>query len=115
MRATQILAVLAICLPTGACCNLARYFCGPDDSEWVSERFDTPDHAIRTFREAVRRADTSVIARCWSKGFRRRTGLVGSVESAIAWERVQEQFSGVHVLGYAEISARRESPAHGAA
>lgn len=103
-RLVSLLAIAAIA-PTPGCCGLARYFCGPDDSAWVQERYDTPARAVATFREAVRRADAETLQRCLGEDFKRRTGLVGVLEAELAWRRIADEVPGLHVLGYANIQS----------
>jgi hypothetical protein len=103
-RLLSLLAIAAIA-PTPGCCGLAQYFCGPDDSAWVQERYDTPTRAVETFREAVRRADAVTLQRCLSEDFKRRTGLVGALEAELAWRRITGEVPGLHVLGYASTES----------
>lgn len=101
-HAAFLAAVLVATLP--GCCSLARLFCGPDRSGWVSEAYSTPIEAVRTVREAIRRADTRTIFRALSEGFKQRSGMRGSIETDIAWSRMQEQHGGLHLLGYADVA-----------
>ncbi|MEY2981851.1 MAG: hypothetical protein RL562_2078 [Planctomycetota bacterium] len=105
-RLVSLVAIAAIVSAPG-CCGVARYFCGPDDTAWVQERYDTPSHAVATFREAVRRADAETLQRCLGEGFKRRTGLVGVLEAELAWRRITDEVPGLHVLGYATIDVIR--------
>ena len=107
MRAAGTLVAVAACLLGPGCCNFARWMCGPDDSDRVSERFDTPTAAIATQREAVRRADTIAITRCLSEDFKQQTGIRGVLETALVWQRLRDEVPGIHLLGYAEVSERR--------
>ncbi len=106
-RAIGSLAILAA-LP--GCCTMARLFCGPDQTPWVSVEFDTPAKALATFREAARRDDAIVAFRCLSEDFKQRTGLKGVVEATIAWEKLKDQVTGLHLLGYADVSAPEPLP-----
>ena len=63
-----------------------------------------------TVREAIRRADTRVIYEALSENFKRREGIPGSLEAELAWKKIQEQYSGVHMLGYAEMSEPESLP-----
>jgi hypothetical protein len=103
MRALATLLTVAASVPMTGCCNLARYLCGPDETEWVSERFDTPRAAVETFREALRRADAQAVHRSFSEDLKQRTGLTGSIQAELVWRRIESDFPAVHVLGYAEI------------
>jgi hypothetical protein len=89
-------------LPLSGCCSLARLFCGPDHSKWVSVSRDTPTHTVETFFEAIRRDAPDVIWGCFAKGFRERHKL-DSMTFQVAWQRLLEQNPGLHVVGYAEV------------
>jgi len=93
-----LLALLAA--PTGGCCTAARLFCGPDRTPWVPIAHDTPQAALATFLEAVRRDAPDVVYECLSSPFRRTHGLDGLVVAA-AWSKLREDNPGVHLLGYA--------------
>ncbi len=103
-RLVFLLAIAAIASAPG-CCGVARFFCGPDDSAWIQERYDTPTRAVATFREAIRRADAETLQRCLGEGFKRRTGLVGVLEAELAWRRISDEVPALHVLGYATIES----------
>lgn len=96
---------MAAIAPAPGCCGIARYFCGPDESVWVQESYGTPEQAVTTFREAVRRADAETLQRCLGEDFKRRTGLVGVLEAELAWRRIEDEVPGLHVLGYASIES----------
>lgn len=102
MRPTFLLIAAFSFAPLSGCCSLARFFCGPDRSEWISERYDTPRHTVQTLFEAIRRDDAEVVYLCLSKSCRQRLGLDG-LTTQIAWQRLREQVPGLHVAGYAEI------------
>ena len=102
MRPTFLLLVASSFAPLSGCCSLARFFCGPDRSEWVSERYDTPRQTVQTLFEAIRRDDAEVVYLCLAKSCRQRLGLDG-LTTQIAWERLREKVPGLHVAGYAEI------------
>lgn len=95
-------AVLAGSL--GGCCTLARLWCGPDRTRWVPISFETPAAALATFQEAVRRDAPLEIYRSLSEGFKRRLGVGGAVEAAVAWRKITEETTGVHLLGTAQVS-----------
>lgn len=86
---------------------MARLFCGPDGSKWVSERFDTPVAALATFQESLRRADRQTLLRCLSESFKERAGGLGTLEIEIAWRRLSDEVPGIHLLGTAEVEGPR--------
>lgn len=104
MRLFTTLVVVATSALLPGCCNIARYLCGPDESDWVSERYDTPAATVATFREALRRGNAEAVRVALSEGLQQRLGIPASLEAAIAWERLQEEFPGIHVLGHAEVA-----------
>lgn len=95
---------LLLLLPTGGCCSLARLFCGPDRSPWVSVSYRTAEETLRTFLEALRRDDREQVYLCLSPGFKAKNGLT-SVSSNAAWEKLTEQVPHLHMAGYAEVPA----------
>ncbi len=99
---------LALALPSSGCCSLARWWCGPDRSHWVSVAYDTPEQALDTFREAVKRDRPKEIYESLSDSFKKEHRLQGSLEAAVAWERLKERFSGLHLLGDAEVIDREQ-------
>lgn len=102
MRPTLLLLLgLSLC-PLQGCCSLARLFCGPDRSPWISQRFDSAHQTARTLFEAIRRDDAEVVYLCMSQGFRQRLGLDGLM-AKVFWERFREQTPGLHVAGYADV------------
>lgn len=105
VAATAILTSVAV-LPCG-CCTLARLWCGPDRSAWISERYETADLALGTLQESLRRADRQTLFRCLSEQFKRREQL-DPIAIEVAWRRLTEQFDGIHLLGTAEVAASRE-------
>ncbi len=98
------LAAAAALLPLSGCCDLALWWCGPDKSHWVAQSFLTPDEALATFVEATRRDRPDIVYRALSEGFKQRVGLPGAFEAAVGWERLKEQYSGIHLLARATIS-----------
>ena len=102
---TRQIAILALVLvlPASGCCSLARLFCGPDDSEWVQIDYRTPRAGLATFMEAVRRDDCRVIYDSLAETFKQRHSL-GLFEGCVFWERLKEEQSGLHLLGYAEVT-----------
>ena len=97
------IALLALCLafPAPGCCTLARLFCGPDDSEWVQISFRTPRGALATFKEAVRRDNCQVVYDSLGEDLKTRMDL-GLLEACVAWEKLKDEYTGLHLLGYAE-------------
>ena len=102
MRALASLSLLSLLVPTAGCCSLARLFCGPDDSEWVSVAFDTPKKATKTLLEALRRADSDRIYLSLSDRFRKRLD-VDALTTHLVLEKLREQNPGLHLAGYAEV------------
>ena len=101
MRHRSFGLLLAL-LPLQGCCSLARLFCGPDDSKWVSVRFDTPERTVATLFEAIRRDAPDVIWECLAKSYLQRHQL-DSFTVQIGWQKLREQNSGLHLAGYAEV------------
>lgn len=99
-----VAAALASLLPLGGCCNLALLWCGPDKSEWVEIDDRTPGRALATFLEAARRDRDDVIYLLLSQNLKAGLGNIGRMEQAIAWQLMQEQIPGVHLLARAERS-----------
>ena len=96
---------LATLLPTAGCCTIARLFCGPDKSPWVAPDYRTPDAALATFLEAIRRDRPDVISEAMSEAWKQRHGIAGVFETTVAWERLKRQVTGLHLAGNAEISS----------
>lgn len=91
-------------LPLGGCCSLARLFCGPDRSQWISVRFDSPEHTVATLLEALRRDDPEVVYLCLADRYRQDLGLDGQTVK-LAWQKVREAAPGLFLVGYAELPA----------
>ena len=91
MRRISLTVVALLALPLQSCCSLARLFCGPDKSEWVSVSFETPELTVRTFLEALRRDDPSVIYKCLSDPFRAELG-VDQATMKLIWPQVRDQY-----------------------
>ena len=106
-RRVGFAALIASTTGLSGCCTMARLFCGPDGSKWVSERFDTPLTALATFQESLRRADRQTLLRCLSESFKERMGGLGTLEIEIAWRRLSDQIPGIHLLGTAEVEGPR--------
>lgn len=106
----RTLALALVCsLPLGSCCSFARFFCGPDRTPWVSVDYASPESAVRTMLEALRRDDPDIVYQSLSDGYRQRHGLdLMSVQ--VFWERFRDANPGLHVAGYAQVPAA-ERPA----
>lgn len=102
MRRLVLCTALAACGPTAGCCTLARLFCGPDRSAWVSVDYTTPERAVRTLLEALRRDEPEVVYLSLSNDFRQRLGI-DSQSAKLAWPKLREQNPGLHLAGYAEV------------
>lgn len=96
-----VLSMLPV-LPLGGCCTMARFFCGPDTSPWVSQRFDAPEHALRTLLEAIRRDNADVVYLCLAPEYKQRLGL-DALAANVAWQRLRDATPGLHLAGYAAI------------
>ena len=94
---------LALLLPAAGCCDLAALLCGPDDSAWVPVRYERPDATVATLLEAIRRDDVQVVVESLGAEFKQRYGLGGSLEAAVAWEKLKQEITGLHLLGTAEV------------
>ena len=102
MRRIIFLAMATAALPMAGCCSLARLFCGPDESPWVSVDYQTPQLAVQTFLEALRRDDPEIVYLSMSEAFRNRLG-VDSSTTQMAWPKIREMNPGLHVAGYAKV------------
>ena len=100
-RFSLTLAILGA-LPLQGCCSLARLFCGPDRSPWVSVDFQSPELAVQTFLEALRRDNATVAYACLSEGFRRRMDIDESMTRLI-WPKIRAENPGLHLAGYADV------------
>lgn len=99
-----LLLLLMSVLPAGGCCTMARLFCGPDSSPWVPVAYATPQQAMATFLEAIRRDDVAIAYQCLAEEFKQQQGVDG-LGVAFAWEQVKARTTGLHLLGYAEPGA----------
>lgn len=109
-RPLTALAALAAALGSGGCCSLATLFCGPDRSRWVSRDYRTPEAAVASFLEAIRRDRPDVVYESLSEAAKTRYGLPGVFESTVAWERLKREISGLHLAGTATVSAPTTEP-----
>ena len=98
----SLLLLVPLLLSLSGCCSLARFFCGPDKTPWISQRFDTPQRTVQTLFEAVRRDEPEAVYLCLGEGYRRQLGL-DSLTLQLAWERIREQNPGLHVAGYTDV------------
>jgi hypothetical protein len=111
-RTAATVLMTALLLLAGGCCSLARLFCGPDLSPWVQRSFDTPFAAAKTFMEAARRDDSTIIwYECLAKSYKARLknehGQAGAFEIRWAWERMKQD-APLHMLGYATVTEPKE-------
>ncbi len=104
MRRQLLLCTLAAAMPLPGCCSLARLFCGPDRTPWISVDFATPEAAARTLLEAVRRDEPEIVYRSMSHAYRDRLGL-DQAGAVLAWQKIRADNPGLHVAGYAEVPA----------
>jgi len=109
MRRFSLLVLAAAALPLTGCCSLARLFCGPDQSRWVSVDFQSPELAVRTFLEALRRDNATVAYECLSGRFRESLGIDESMTRLI-WPKIREQNPGLHLAGYADVATPTIDP-----
>ncbi len=110
MRPSSIPLLLTLAWPASGCCSFARFFCGPDKSPWVSVDYATPEAAVRTLLEALRRDEPEIVYRSLSPACRQRLGLTQST-LLVGWPQFRAQNPGLHVAGYAEVpQAQRLGP-----
>lgn len=102
-RPIRALIFSILTLTASGCCTVAEWFCGPDKSEWVGIGFETPERTVATLREAIRRDDALVIYRCLGEDFKQALGVSGTA-FAVGWEKIQEQVSGIHLMGNGTVS-----------
>jgi hypothetical protein len=75
--------------------------------------FRTPRAGLATFMEAVRRDDCQVIYDTLAETFKQQQSL-GLFEGCVFWERLKEEQSGLHLLGYAEVTELESLPGRAA-
>lgn len=102
MRPLPLLLLCSSMLPLQGCCSLARLFCGPDRSPWISVRYDTPERAVATLLEAIRRDEPQIVYLSLADEYRKRLGLDAAI-AQLAWAKLREENPGLHVVGYAEV------------
>jgi hypothetical protein len=105
-QSVRFLALAALLAVLPGCCSLARLFCGPDRSAWISESFLTADEAMRTVLEAIRRDDTRVLFTALGDDCKKRLGIADEMAMDVAWKLLQDKVTGIHLLGYGEIKRR---------
>lgn len=101
----RLLLPLSLCVAMSSlsgCCSLARLFCGPDRSPWISVRYDTPENAVATLLEAIRRDEPQIVYLSLAEEFQRHLGLDAAI-AQLAWAKLREENPGLHVVGYAEV------------
>ena len=114
MKHLSLLTVLALLPANSGCCSLSRIFCGPDQSEWVSVSYDSPEATLATLLEAVRRENPTQVYFCLSRSYLRELGGDGLAMNLV-YPRMLDQFSYLHLLGYAKIPPQPSSTSPGAA
>lgn len=109
MRPLALSLLCVSALPLAGCCSIARAWCGPDKSPWISVEFRTPELATRTLLEALRRDEPEVVYDALSDDLRNELGING-MALELAWTRIKEQYPYLHVAGYADVPAAAISP-----
>ncbi len=99
-------AAVALLLPLSGCCSLARFFCGPDRTPWISVDYSTPDLAVKTLLEALRRADPQILYRSLSDRYRAQLGIT-DLTTDVGYGLFQDANPGLHVAGYAAVPPPR--------
>ncbi len=102
MRRLPLLLLCSSLLPLAGCCSMARFFCGPDRSPWISVNFDTPEAAVATLLEAIRRDEPQIVYLSLAHEYRKRLGL-DALLAQLAWVKLRQENPGLHVVGYAEV------------
>jgi hypothetical protein len=102
MRPTFLPLLPLFLCPLSGCCALSRFFCGPDKTPWISQRYDTPQQTVQTLFESVRRDEPQALFLCLGESYRQRLGI-DSVTLQLAWERIRERNPGLHVAGYTTV------------
>lgn len=102
----RALPIVALLLPLTGCCSVARLFCGPDRTPWVSVDFTSPEATVRTLLEALRRDEPTVVYRCLASDYL-RTLQLDDATMQLAWRRITAANPGLHVAGYAAVPPAR--------
>ena len=102
MPPSRLPLFVLLLLPLSGCCAMARFFCGPDTTPWVSVRFETPRLAVQTLLEALRRDDPEIVCLSCSVAYRKQLGF-DFMTAPVAWPRIREQNPAMHLAGYAEV------------
>ena len=98
----RALAITALLLTHTGCCTMARVFCGPDKSPWVSIDVATPEASVRTLLEALRRDEPEVLYLCLAASYQQKMGI-DDLTVQLGWERFKAANPGLHVAGYAQV------------
>ena len=104
MRVASLSLLLLLLLPLHGCCSMARLFCGPDRTKWVPVDHASPEAAVRTLLEALRRDDPEMVYLSLSTAYQQRLHL-DHATAQLAWARFTEANPGLHVAGYAKVPA----------
>jgi len=112
LRLVAVLPALTALLPLSGCCTLARLFCGPDKSPWVQAVYDTPEHTLQTFLEALRRDNPDKVFSCLAKSYRELHGI-DPIVAAKAWERLHQEVPYLHLAGSLPIPEHPKRTADG--
>lgn len=113
-RPVPALLSLATAFAASGCCSLARFFCGPDTTPWVSQRFDTPHDAVATFLEAMGRDNADVVYLCLAEDYKRQLGITDHLAANVAWRMLQDETPGLHMARYAKVGDPELVADHGA-
>jgi hypothetical protein len=106
MPPSRLALSVLLLVPLSGCCTLARFFCGPDTTPWVSVRFETPRLAVQTLLEALRRDASQIVYTSFSQRYLKELG-VDLLTWDVMWPRIREENPGLHVAGYAEVPEPR--------
>jgi len=101
-RPLNALALAALCTIPGGCCSLARLWCGPDQSPWFDPGYATPQQAVTTVLEGVKRDRTQVLFESMTPELRAEMGLPTVMEEEIFRQRIGEEAPYLFMLGYAD-------------
>lgn len=112
---SQLFLTLPLLGLGSGCCSISAWACGVDRSAWVSIDFRTPDLALATVQEALRRGDggRQGLFLALSEHFKGSLpGLSQNPEAfEIGYEELKEQQPSLFVLGSASVlDSKRLSP-----
>ena len=85
---------------------MARFFCGPDRTPWISIDFTTPEATVRTMLEALRRDEPEALYRCLASDYARSLGI-DDWTMQLGWSKIVAANPGLHVAGYAQVPPAR--------